>query len=62
MTCSVGMVKDGGGGLEMFFAPVPKIPTSFTYVFHFTSRVVTLISIDDTSFVKNIVPVPEVHQ
>ena len=43
----------------MLLIPVPKIPTSFPYVFHFTSCVVTLVPIDITSLVKNAVPVLE---
>ena len=57
MTSSLGMVKDGGWGTEMLLIHVPKIPTGFLYVFCCTPWVVTLVPIDDNSFVKNAVPV-----
>ena len=59
MACSLGMVKDGEVGTEMLLIPVPKTPTSFPYVFHCTFWVVTPVPVDDTSFVKNAVPVLE---
>ena len=55
MPCSLGMVKDGGGGPEMFLIPVPKVYTSFPYVFHCTSHVVTPVPTDDTFLVNNAV-------
>ena len=41
----------GEGTLKMFLVTVPKGPTSFTDVLHFASWMVTLVSVDDTTFV-----------
>ena len=54
MTCGVGMVIDGGGVPEVFPISVPKVPTSFTDIIHCTSQMVTLVSVDDTSFIGDI--------
>ena len=53
MTSGEGMVIGGGGGPEVF----PQIPTSFTNILHCASWMVTLVSVDDTSFVGDNVPI-----
>ena len=55
VTCSVAMVINWEGGPKMFLLSVPKGPTSFTDVLHHASWIVTLISVDNTSFVGDVI-------
>ena len=41
----------------MFLVSVPKGPMSFTNILHCASQMVTLVSVDDTSFVGDTVPI-----
>ena len=41
----------------MFLASAPKDPISFTDVLHFAFHMVTLVSVDDTSFVCDADPI-----
>ena len=51
ITCGVGMVINRGGSSLMFLVSVPKSPTCLTDVIYYASQMVTLESVDKTSFV-----------
>ena len=57
MPCGVCMVIDRGGGPEVFPLCAPKVPTSFTNILYCASWMITLVSVDDTSFVGDTVPI-----
>ena len=50
------------GDPEMSLVPVPKVSTSFPYLFHCIYWVVTLVPIADTSLAENAVPLLRSYQ
>ena len=58
MTYGVGMVINEGGGPKMFLVSIPKGPTSFPNVLPSGPKMVTLVSVDNTSFVGDVILVP----
>ena len=50
VTSGVTMVIDGVGCLEMFFEPLSKSSRGFTSVFLITLHPVTLVSVNDSTF------------
>ena len=53
MTNGGDTVINGRRGPKMFLVSVPKCPTSFTNVLYFASQMVTLISVNNISFVSD---------
>ena len=54
MTLGVGMVINGGGCSNMLLVYIPKGPTNLTDIVYCASKMVTLISVDNTYLVSDV--------
>ena len=62
MTCDVTMVKDRGGGFQMFFKPLSKCSSCLSYVLPTAFQPITFVSIDYTTLFCYVVFVFWCHQ